>query len=106
MAGANSIGTSIGVYISVRGRLGGRWLSESRKRVHALSRGREQRILALVLRSYTLQIDDTHLPVQDRHLAKNIKRGHLWDLDHGLPELIPQGRCNGALAPMANIKLS
>jgi transposase len=43
-----------------------------------------QRILALALRSYTLQVDDTHLPVQDRRMARNIKRGHLWALvgDH------------------------
>jgi transposase len=43
-----------------------------------------QRILGLVLGSYTLQVDDTHLPVQDRRMARKLKRGHLWSLvgDH------------------------
>jgi transposase len=37
-----------------------------------------------VLGSYVVQADDTHLPVQDRGKAKNIKRGRLWALvgDH------------------------
>lgn len=37
-----------------------------------------------VLGSYVVQADDTHLPVQDRLKAKNIKRGRLWALvgDH------------------------
>lgn len=34
--------------------------------------------------SYVLQVDDTRLPVQDRHQVKKLKKGHLWALsgDH------------------------
>jgi transposase len=43
-----------------------------------------QRIMQLVMSSHVMQVDDTHLPVQDRSKPKNIKRGRLWALvgDH------------------------
>lgn len=34
----------------------------------------------LAMRAHVLQVDDTHIKVQDRSKARNIKRGHLWVL--------------------------
>jgi transposase len=37
-----------------------------------------KRIRELALLAHTLQVDDTHIKVLDKRVAKNIKTGHLW----------------------------
>jgi len=56
------------------------WVAAAASLLEPLAR----RIMQLVMNSHVLNVDDTHLPVQDRSKPMNIKRGRLWALvgDH------------------------
>lgn len=56
------------------------WVAAAASLLEPLAR----RIMQRVMTSHVLQVDDTHLKVQDRSTPKNIKRGRLWALvgDH------------------------